>query len=76
MLTHDKNKSTYIPNLMRSFTEYFTQNIDIDEPIWTHIYEDAFGFGSMTTLVMPAYLRNETSGYKKLIAVAGIDIPI
>jgi hypothetical protein len=41
-------------------------------PLWSKIYEDAFGFGQLTTVAYPAYYNDGTQ--MRLIGVAGIDI--
>lgn len=49
-----------------------TQGLNVSQPSWTSIYEDAFDFGWMITGVMPSF----DSQTGKLIGVTGLDIPI
>ena len=37
--------SEYYVNVMMPYLEYLTQGVYINKPIWSTIYEDAFGFG-------------------------------
>ena len=43
---------------MNDYTRYFTEELHANKPLWSPIYLDAFGFGLMVTVVMPAYTYN------------------
>lgn len=70
LLIHDKNGDEYILDLLNPILDYFTRGIKITMPIWSKIYNDAFGFGLLTTVTMPAYKGD------KLIGVTAIDVPV
>ena len=61
---------------MNDYTKYFSEGIHANKPLWTSIYYDAFGFGWMVTVVMPAYIQNITTNKTTLIGVAGLDVTL
>lgn len=55
-----------------AFYQYLAFGNRNTEPIWSSIYEDAFGFGQLTTVAYPAYYND---GDKIIfLGVAGIDV--
>lgn len=74
LLTHDKNKNQYIPDMMIEYSKYFTDNLNVNKPLWSPIYNDAFGFGLLVTVTMPVYSTNENGSF--LIGVVGLDVTI
>ena len=53
-----------------------SKGLNITQPLWTPIYHDAFAYGLQISVVMPAYIKNESTNTKILIGVIGIDIPL
>ncbi len=56
---------------MNPFLTYFTKGLSITRPVWSSIYEDAFGFGKLVTVTMPSY---DTDG--NLLGVIGLDVKV
>ena len=56
------------------YYEYLTQGNEVKGYRWTDFYEDAFGLGTMVSVVRPTYYRE--NGVSKLIGTASIDILI
>jgi hypothetical protein len=54
------------------YYEFLTQGNEINSSRWSDIYIDAFGLGSMVTVIKPAYYRE--NNISRLIGVAEIDI--
>lgn len=41
------------------------------KPLWSEVYEDAFGFGMIVSVTYPVYVENRVP---KIIGVAAIDV--
>ena len=76
ILVHDSNISKYYVEAMDDYTRYFTEGLHANKPLWSPIYLDAFGFGLMVTVVMPAYIVNSSTSKTTLIGVAGLDVTL
>ena len=61
---------------MDDYTRYFSEGTNATLPLWSPIYLDAFGFGSIVTVVMPVYKLDEVRQKNLLIGVAGLDVTI
>ena len=57
---------------MSNYYTYLSEGFNIENPVWTEPYIDAFGFGKMVTVSMPIYY--EENGVRVILGVAGIDI--
>ena len=67
-----KNNQSY-PTVMKDFFAYLTEGLEISNPIWSPAYEDALQFGTIVTVMMPAY---DSTPYKRLIGVVGLDVTL
>ena len=60
---------------MRGYYVYLADGVTISEPVWTEPYNDALGFGRMTTVAFPIYYEEADSpGIRIILGVAGIDV--
>lgn len=55
---------------MQGLSQYLQHHMNLKRPVWSSIYEDAFGFGKMVTVSMPVMINQTKKG------VAGIDVTI
>ena len=65
-----------LADTMGSYYTYIAAGVEIDNPVWTEPYDDAFGFGRMVTVSYPIYYTNEQSGIRYIVGVASIDVTI
>ena len=58
---------------MKSFSAYLSKGMNITNPIWSPVYEDALQFGTIITVAMPAY---DYTPHKRLVGVVGLDVTL
>ena len=63
-----------LADTMGSYYTYIAAGVEIDNPVWTEPYDDAFGFGRMVTVSYPIYYTNEQSEIRYIVGVASIDV--
>lgn len=59
---------------MQSLNIFMARNKTFDNPIWTEFYQDAFGFGKINTVTLPAYYFDDNQEIGYFIGIAAIDI--
>ena len=57
---------------LEGYYQYISLGANITQPIWSEPYEDAFGFGTLFTVSVPIYYKDEN--INRMIGVAGLDI--
>lgn len=67
---HDDGSRQSIASLMAGLSRYLQHSVSIERPVWSPIYEDAFGFGQTITLSMPVMTSS------RMMGVAAIDVPV
>lgn len=68
----DANSDSELATIMRNYSVYLAEGIEVKEPVWTEPYIDAFGFGRMVTVSMPIYYIH--NNIRKILGVTGLDV--
>ena len=68
----DINSDSELATIMRNYSVYLAEGIEVKEPVWTEPYIDAFGFGRMVTVSMPIYYTQ--NNIRKILGVTGLDV--
>ena len=63
-----------IQETVSSYYEVLAKAITLQDPIWSEIYQDAFGIGLVTTVCLPVYDTAINLG--RLLGVSCIDVPM
>ena len=68
---HDLNPEASVIETCLLILTHFTKGLKITKPIWSQIYNDAFGWGKLVAVTMPIYDSNND-----LVGVSAIDVPV
>ena len=63
-----------IREMVSSYYEVLAKAITLQDPLWSEVYEDAFGVGLVTTVCLPVYDTAINLG--RLLGVSCIDVPV
>ena len=72
MFRIDESSSTSLVTVMRDYYTFIAEGVQINSPVWTEPYDDAFGLGRMVTVSMPIYYYENS--IRTILGVVGLDV--